>query len=510
MATGPMNRILRHVRRTLRAYDDRTDAQLLERYIAGRDEAAFAALVRRHGPMVLGVCRRTAGHADDADDAFQATFLVLARKAASIRAPDRLAAWLYGVACRTARKARAAADRLRAREKQVQTMPQPAVERDDQWHDVAPLLDRELGRLPDKYRIPIILCDLEGGARKEVARRLGVPEGTLSSRLATGRRMLAGRLARFGLAASGGALAAVLASRASKAAVPVVRCRPPRFRAVAQFATAAAMVSAQVAALTDGVIKAMLWTKLKVAAVVLTAGLLLAGAGAAAVGQGKAAAGGPPKADPAKPAADADPKPSDGGKHAPEWALDFRFKGLRSIEVDVPGRGKKLIWYLCYTVANPTDQEHAFVPHLELKAIEKEESRDDIASEPIQRMIEQAENPNGAADRVHFKNSVTIAAEPLPPTKPDAAATPTSGVAVWEDVDPDCNHFSIYVGGASNAWSIDDKGQVRRKTLRLDVKRVEGKMQLVGEPLWLYRPSIVVPPGPPDPKRCWASAKSTS
>ena len=271
MAAEPMNRVMRQLRRALLAQDDgRTDAQLLERFVAHRDEAAFAALVRRHGPMVLGVCRRTAGHADDADDAFQAVFLVLARKAASIRAPARLGAWLYGVAYRTARKARAAADRIRGRERQVPTMPQPAVEPDDRWQEITPLLDQELSRLPDKYRIPIILCDLEGGPRKEVARRLGVPEGTLSSRLATGRRMLARRLGRFGLAVSGGALAAVLTQKAC-AAVPAA-LSAATIRAAFASATAAVAVSAKVAALTEGVIKAMLWTKLKIAAVCITGG----------------------------------------------------------------------------------------------------------------------------------------------------------------------------------------------------------------------------------------------
>ncbi len=237
-----MNRVLRRLQQALLSGDGRTDAQLLERFVARRDETAFTALVRRHGPMVMGVCRRTAGHADDADDAFQATFLVLARKAASIRAPAQLGAWFYGVAYRTARKARAAADRLRARERQVTTMPKPGVEVEDRWHEIAPLLDQELSRLPDKYRRPIILCDLEGNPRREAARRLGVPEGTLSSRLATGRRMLAHRLTRLGLAVSGGALAAALTVRAC-AAVPAA-LSAAAIRGVLLSATAATAVSA--------------------------------------------------------------------------------------------------------------------------------------------------------------------------------------------------------------------------------------------------------------------------
>jgi RNA polymerase sigma factor (sigma-70 family) len=143
-----------------------SDAQLLQRYVARRDEAAFESLVRRHGPMVLGVCRRVLGHLQDAEDAFQATFLVLVKKAASVRPPGRVGHWLYGVACRAAQKARVASVRRRAREarvRQVPEVPEPATVAEGLWQDVLPLLDRELGRLPQKYRLPLVLCDL--GAR---------------------------------------------------------------------------------------------------------------------------------------------------------------------------------------------------------------------------------------------------------------------------------------------------------------------------------------------------------
>jgi RNA polymerase sigma factor (sigma-70 family) len=135
------------------------DAQLLARFLATRDEAAFAALVRRHGPMVLGVCRRLLRHTQDAEDAFQAAFLVLARKAASVLKQEAVGSWLYMVAYRTAQRARAGQARRRAREKQMCEMPHPEA-RPAEAQDWRPLLDQELSRLPEKYRTAIVLCDL--------------------------------------------------------------------------------------------------------------------------------------------------------------------------------------------------------------------------------------------------------------------------------------------------------------------------------------------------------------
>src|SRR5262249_53892979 len=154
-------------------------------FLAGRDEAAFAALVRRHGPMVFGVCRRVLRHHHDAEDAFQAAFLVLARKAAGVR-HESLGSWLYTVAYHAALEARAVAARRRADERQVEEMPHPEVS-PVEVQDWRPLLDRELHRLPQKYQAALVLCDLEGKSRKDAAGELGIPEGTLSSRLATAR-----------------------------------------------------------------------------------------------------------------------------------------------------------------------------------------------------------------------------------------------------------------------------------------------------------------------------------
>src|SRR5262249_12792484 len=156
-----------------------------------RDDDAFEALVRRHGPMVLGVCRRVVGHDAEADDAFQATFLVLARKANAIAQRDLLANWLYGVAFRTALEARSRMLRRHSLEQPFDDFPQFETEAEAERAELLALLDSELNRLADKYRVPVVLCELEGRSRREVARQLGIPEGTLSSRLAAARRLLA-------------------------------------------------------------------------------------------------------------------------------------------------------------------------------------------------------------------------------------------------------------------------------------------------------------------------------
>jgi RNA polymerase sigma-70 factor (ECF subfamily) len=215
-----MNGVLRHIRRAalLHARDGPTDAQLLESFLLRRDETAFEALLRRHGPMVLGVCYRVLRHAQDAEDAFQATFLVFARKAASLQSRELLGNWLYGVAHRTALKARAMNVRRRANERRAGGMPRQAASADETSEELLSQLDAVLARLPAKYRVPVVLCELEGKSRKDVAQLLGLPEGTLSSRLAQAKKLLAKRLSRFGA----GALAVALSQRTAPARVPPV------------------------------------------------------------------------------------------------------------------------------------------------------------------------------------------------------------------------------------------------------------------------------------------------
>src|SRR5262249_21941720 len=176
-------------------------------------------LVRRHGPMVLGVCRRIVGDAHAAEDAFQATFLVLARRAAAVWPRERVGNWLYGVACRTARAARSAAARRLSSERQFCPFPDPPEPGPDAPVELLALLDEEIERLPERLRTAVVLCELQGRSRAEAARLLGVPEGTLSSRLAAARQRLAARLRRRGLVATSRALAAALRPEPADAAL---------------------------------------------------------------------------------------------------------------------------------------------------------------------------------------------------------------------------------------------------------------------------------------------------
>jgi RNA polymerase sigma factor (sigma-70 family) len=299
MGTGGLKNVLGQLRQALLppGGGGLTDAQLLARFLDGREEAAFAALVHRHGKMVLGVCRRILGHAHDAEDAFQATFLVLASKAASVVRREALASFLYGVAYRTALRAKARSARRRATERQVEQMPHPEVT-PSEVQDWRPLLDRELDLLPRKYQAPVILCDLEGKTRREAARQLGLSEGTLSSQLTRGRRLLAKRLSRQGVALSGGALATALVEEAAAAAVPAPWV-VSTVRAATVVAAGQAAVATPAAILMNEVLKAMLMTKLKlaVAAVMVVVTLGASGLVYRAAGQSEGKSPDRPKSD---------------------------------------------------------------------------------------------------------------------------------------------------------------------------------------------------------------------
>jgi RNA polymerase sigma factor (sigma-70 family) len=274
---------------------DRTDGQLLDSFIHARDEDAFATVVRRHGPMVLAVCRRVLGNHADADDAFQAAFLVLLRKAGSLGTRRPLGPWLHGVAFNTARRLQRANRRRAANERTVAQLPERAASETVSLSvELLAILDEELSRLPERYRVPIVLCDLEGLTRREVAVQLGCPEGTVAGRLARARELLATRVAARGVVPSAGVLAILLTQRCLNAVTP------DRVDSVVRMASGGA-VPARVSSVVERVVSAMFVKKVKsLAAVLLVCGLIAA----AGIGlRGEAVAGPEPAAPPEEKAA---------------------------------------------------------------------------------------------------------------------------------------------------------------------------------------------------------------
>jgi RNA polymerase sigma factor (sigma-70 family) len=268
------------------------DGPLLERFVIGRDGLAFEAIVARHGPMVFNVCRRILTDRSDVEDAFQATFLILVRKAATLRDRQRLGSWLYGVAHRVACRARSQSIRQRSRERTEVGEATEKVEQDSsgdlERRELLAALDEEVTRLPEKYRAAVVLCDLEGRTYEEAARQLECALGTLKSRLASGRDRLRRRLIRRGLAPATAAMAAGLAAGPASAAVPVslvrttvdttVRCLTGR--TAAGVGSASALVSASVSILTEGVLRTMFFSRLRIiGAVLLAIGTSAAGLG---------------------------------------------------------------------------------------------------------------------------------------------------------------------------------------------------------------------------------------
>jgi RNA polymerase sigma factor (sigma-70 family) len=282
MARGQVGAALGHLRQLIGAgrSGEATDRQLLECFAAGDGEAAFAELVRRHGPLVLGVCRRVLHHLQDAEDAFQATFLVLARKAGAVRWEPSVARWLYEVAYRVARKAQLSAARRSARERHpIDMVPsEPAAEA--VRSELRLLLDEEVNRLPRKYRSPVVLCYLEGKTNQEAAHELGWTKGTVSGRLARARDLLRARLTRRGLALSAAALAPALAEGGAAPAVPAALAAAT----VRAAAGAAVGVSPPAAALAADVLRDLARTRLQFLALALLA-VVVAAAGALAVGE---------------------------------------------------------------------------------------------------------------------------------------------------------------------------------------------------------------------------------
>ena len=236
--------------------------QLLRRYLDRRDEVAFEAIVSRHGPMVLGVCRRLLADGRDVEDAFQATFVILARKGGTLAEADPVAHWLYGVAHKVALRARASAARRRRLERSG-TLVEVVVRDDPSARDLAGVIDQELARLPERYRAPVVLCYLEGQTHEEAAHQLGWPLGTVKGRLSRARDLLKRRLSRRGIAPGG----LIALARGSRAGVP-----RPLLDLTIRAATAgrsAGMVPGAVASLAAGSLATMFLNKLKVAGVML-------------------------------------------------------------------------------------------------------------------------------------------------------------------------------------------------------------------------------------------------
>ncbi len=315
------------------------DAVLLRRYAADRDAAAFAVLVRRHGPLVFGVCLRTAGHRADAEDAFQAVFLVLAQKAGRVARPELLSNWLYGVAVRVGRKARRAARRRHHREAAMADVPRPIPSAG--WSDAAPVIDEELDRLAEHYRSAVLLCDVQGLNRAEAAARLGIPEGTLSSRLNAGRKKLAERLTKRGVTLAAAGVGPLLAANAT-AAVPDELAG--RLAAFLQHLSAGDPIGGPVGDLIrEGfTVRTKLW-----------AGLLAVGVGAGLTFAAWPGGDEKPKADPPPATKKPDEPKADGKPAKPTKA-----KLIDTIEVDKPISAPEWADHgrLLYVVVKPADR----------------------------------------------------------------------------------------------------------------------------------------------------------
>jgi RNA polymerase sigma factor (sigma-70 family) len=308
MPSSQASAVLRYIQTVTVAHEafQLADDELLQRFIPCRDEAAFAVLVRRHGPMVLRLGRRLLQNEHDAEDVFQATFLVLSRQAAALRTQQSLGAWLHGVAYRIAQKARINAARRRKYEPHAGAAQAADPIAQIAAREAHTVLDQELARLPDKFRGPLVLCYLEGRTREEAARQLGWSPSILKSRLEQARDRLRRRLASRGIALAGVLAASLVDGATASAAVPAVLLDSTVQAAlvVAAGGTAASVVSAPVAALAEGVMKAMLLSKLRII-LVLAVVLAVPAAGGLVYrtqGAGLAAAADPPAKT--KPATD--------------------------------------------------------------------------------------------------------------------------------------------------------------------------------------------------------------
>jgi RNA polymerase sigma factor (sigma-70 family) len=316
---GPLRRLGRH---GPAAGSEESDEALLERFAGRRDEAAFAELLRRHGPRVWGVCRRGLPSAADAEDAFQATFLVLARKANAVRRRASVASWLHGVALRVVACARRRSGRPPPDQRDLPARSVEAPEDEAARQEFRRVLDEEVGRLPEKYRMPVVLCYFDGESNESAARRLGWPAGTVCGRLARARDLLRKRLTRRGVALTAGGLGAGLANPSEAVPAALAALTPQTvLRVLAVPPAAGAAVAPTVVALAQGVIRSMTMTKLKLASLTVLSGFVILALGVGAANRSWRVVGGhaeaaqvpgnlPPPAHPDPPPAELPERPA--------------------------------------------------------------------------------------------------------------------------------------------------------------------------------------------------------
>jgi RNA polymerase sigma factor (sigma-70 family) len=427
MPYSPATTVLHFLRRlvALREADASSDGRLVSRFARLRDEAAFAELLRRHGPMVLGVCRRVLGDSADADDAFQATFLVLVRKAGALGAPESVANWLHGVAHRTALKARVEAAKRQHREQEAAAMPATSATDDLVWRDLRPVLDEEIQRLPARYRAPFVLCHLEGKTNEEAAHLLGCPKGTVLSRLSRARERLRARLTKRGVTLSATALATVVTERTASATVSAA-LGAITLRAASSLAAtgaAAGIVSTHVLTITEGVVQAMFMTKVKMAAMIVLAVGFLAGAGV--VGYSGLKAGSAQEQKPATERA-REPRPRDEFQER-RAAIELQRKlqplmekRLDAVREQMKARaeeliaGKTTVDVLLGSSANllKAQQEMSDKPVDQLKALELHFGRMKIAQEILERRFQAGKaNVAEVCQAKYFRYDAEIALE---------------------------------------------------------------------------------------------------
>jgi RNA polymerase sigma factor (sigma-70 family) len=328
MPTSPVHNFLAQVRAAELSRELRADGDLLTAYLQARDEAALAALVQRHAPMVWGVCRRILRCQHDAEDAFQAAFLVFAQKAGGISDRAGVASWLYGVARQTAVRVRANAMKTNRRERQGLAVADPPAPESEGDSELRELIDAEVVALPDKYRAVVVLCDLEERPRSEVAERLGVPEGTVAGRLARAREMLRKRFVRRGLVLPGGFVGALAVQSSVTASAPAAVVAGTVLAAAGHFVAGAA--SPQAVAVANAILKGMVLTKVKVAALVVLVGVVCGASGLAAY---RGFGGGEPPA--------AAPVPGDDGKNEAAGKAGAEVNGPKQGDGKLPDEDDK-------------------------------------------------------------------------------------------------------------------------------------------------------------------------